>query len=494
MGTALAAVATPHIALGADKKILRIGYGGLPREQGNPFSNFQTPTILVTGGLFDGLTRFQRDGTIKPWLAKAWEAVNELTWRFKLRDDVVFSNGRQFDANAVVHTVEYLANPGSQTEGMRRHFRFFAGAKAIDRYTVQIETKKPVPMFPRYAAVLLIVEPEAWQSMGSEKFKLTPVGTGPLIAHEWESARCITRRNKTSWRPLAIDGVDFMVLPDVSSRIQAILSDGIDVAYQLAPEDFPTIENIGGSIASHKDGATTTVMLNFQTKTNSPLADVRVRHALNHAVDKQTIVDVLMGGQTVLATQSTVREAYGYDPTLKPYRYDPKLAKALLSEAGYPNGFDMTLETSGGGTNGWLVVQRVADDLSRVGVRVEVIQRPVNHFLLSFVRNRIEADAFTLQWGTYPILDAIQTTNTHSCRKASPWYCDETIQPAIEAAWVETNPDRAVALRHQVMRHYHAQVPCIYLHENIAFQGIHPRVSGYRQTYGYIDFENVRIA
>lgn len=485
---------TPSLARSADEKILRIGYGGLPREKGNPFSNIQTPSILVTGGIFDGLTRFGPDGSMRPWLATAWEAVNDLTWRFKLRDDVVFSNGKPFDAGSVVHTVEYLAGPGPMTEGMRRDMRFLAGAKALDKYTVEIETKAPVPMFPRYAAVLLIVEPEAWQSMSVEQFKETPVGTGPLRVEGWESARCITRTNRTSWRTMAIDGVDFTVLPDVSSRIQAILSDGLDVVYQLAPEDFPTIESIGGSIASFKDGATTTVMLNFQKNPDSPLADKRVRHALNHAVDKQTIVDVLMGGQTVLATQSSVREAYGYDPTLEPYAYDPDRAKALLAEAGYPDGFDMTLETSGGGTNGRSVIQRIADDLSRVGVRVEIEQTPVNQFLLSFVRDRIEADAFSLQWGTYPILDAIQMTNINSCRKPSPWYCDRTFQPVIEAAWVETDPDKAIALRHQVMRHYHDQVPCIYLHENIAFQGVHPRVSGYRQTFHYIDFENVRIS
>ena len=494
LGTVLAAGLTPHVVKSADGNILRIGYGGLPREKGNPFSNIQTPSILVTGGVFDGLTRFRRDGSIKPWLATAWEPVNALIWRFKLRDDVIFSNGKPFDADSVVHTVEYLAGPGPQTEGMRRDMRFLAGAKALDKYTVEIETKAPVPMFPRYAAVLLIVESEAWQSMDVEQFKDTPVGTGPLRIEEWEPARCITRANRTSWRPLAIDGVDFTVLPDVSSRIQALLSGGLDVAYQLAPEDFPTVESIGGSIASVKDGATTTIMLHFQRKPGSPLQDVRVRRALNHAVDKQTIVDVLLGGRTVLATQSTVREAYGYDPSLKPFAYDPEKAKALLTEAGYGGGFDMTLQTAGGGTNGWLVVQRVADDLSRVGVRVEVTQLPVNQFLLSFVRDRIEADAFTLQWGTYPILDAIQTTNINSCRKPSPWYCDRTIQPVIEAAWVETDPDKALALRHQVMRHYHEQLPCIYLHENIAFQGIHPRISGYRQTFGYIDFENVRIS
>lgn len=494
VGASLSSAAVSRRARSADEKILRIGYGGLPREKGDPFSNIQTPSILVTGGIFDGLTRFNRDGSIKPWLATTWKAVDDLTWRFTLRDDVVFSNGKPFDAGSVEHTVNYLTGPGPQTEGMRRDMRFFDGAKAIDKFTVDIRTKTPVPMFPRYAAVLLIVEPDAWQSMGTAQFKETPVGTGPLRVEGWEAARCITRTNRASWRPMAIDGVDFIVLPDVSSRIQAILSDGLDVAYQLAPEDFPTIESIGGSIASVKDGASTTIMLQYQNGRDTPLSDIRVRHALNHAVDKQTIVDVLMGGETVIATQSTVREAFGYDPSLKPYAYDPGRAKALLTEAGYPDGFDMVIETSGGGTNGWLVVQRVADDLARVGVRADVQQKPTMRFLLDFVRGRIEADAFTLQWGTYPILDCINTTNINSCRKADPWYCDETIQPIIEAAWIETDEDKALALRHQIMRHYHEQAPCIYLHENMAFQGVAPRVSGYRQTFGYIDFENIRIA
>ena len=165
----------------------------------------------------------------------------------------------------------------------------------------------------------------------------------------------------------------------------------------------------------------------------------------------------------------------------------------LLTQAGYPNGFDMTLLTSGGGTNGALIVQRVADDLNRVGVNVDIQQSPVMRFLMDFVRGRIETDSFTLQWGSYPILDTIQMTNIHSCRKADPWFCDRSIQPTIEAAWTETDPDTALDLRQQVMRHYHAQAPSIFLHENIGFVGLSPRTCGYDQTFGYIAFEDIII-
>lgn len=478
----------------AQEKVLRLGYNGLPTEKGNAFSNVQTPTILLIGGVFDGLTRLTKDGELQPWLATSWESVDDLTWRFKLRTDVVFSNGEPFDAAAVTHTVNYLTGPGPQTEGQRRDMRFLDGAEVVDSHTVDIRTTTPVPMLPRYAAVLLIVEPGAWQSMGVKQFSLTPVGTGPLVVESWGPTSAVTRANPTSWRPMQIDGVEFIVLPDAGSRITALITGGIDAAYAAAPEDFNLIESVGGSIASVRDGAASAVMLQYSEREDTPLKDIRVRQALNYAVDKQTIVDVLLGGQTIVSGQAGVREAFGFDPSIEPYKYDPVRAKTLLTEAGYEDGFTMTfVAPAGGGTNGDLVVQRIADDLGRVGVRVEVQARPVMRFLMDFVRGRIESDAFRLQWGSYPIVDVIQTTNINSCRKSQPWYCDPGIQPMIDAAWSEMDPNKAELLRHQIMRHYHDQAPSIFLYENIAFVGLSPRTKGFDQTFGFIDFENIQL-
>lgn len=493
-GGLAAASMTQGKAFAADQKILRVGLSGLPFEKGNAFSNFQTPGILMIGGIFDGLTRMTKQGDVEPWLATSWEALDDVTWRFTLRDGVVFSNSKPFDAAAVAHTVNYLTGDGPQTEGLRRDFRFLDGATVIDDHTVDIKTKAPVPMFPRYAAVLLIVEPGAWQDMGVEQFSLTPVGTGPLVVEGWEPARAMTKRNPLSWRPLNVDGIEFVVVPDNSARLQALLSGGLDVCYQIAPEDFGIIENIGGDIASVKDGAVYSIMLQYGNDRDTPLNDIRVRHALNYAVDKQTIVDALLGGRTVVSSQPTVREAYGYDPSLTPYSYDLERAKSLLIDAGYPDGFDMSLVTSGGGTNAALVVQRVADDLSRIGVRVDVQQRPVMRFLMDFVRGRIEADSFTLQWGSYPIVDSIQTTNINSCRKVmAPWFCDPVIQPTIDAAWVESDQDLALTLRQEVMGYYREQSPSILLYENIAFVGLSSRIQGFDQTFGYISFETIHL-
>jgi peptide/nickel transport system substrate-binding protein len=266
------------------------------------------------------------------------------------------------------------------------------------------------------------------------------------------------------------------------------------VVYQTPPEEFAPVKDFGGRIVTTRDGTAFSIMFNFMGGRATPLADVRVRRALNMAVDRQAIIDVLLGGQTALSSQPAVPEAFGFDPEIKPYPFDVAAARALLAEAGYPEGFPMTLATSGGGVNSLLVVQRVADDLARVGVRVEVRTKPTTQYLLDFVQGRYETDAFTLQWGAYPSMDAIQMSVISSCRKTNPWYCDRTIQPVIDAAWVETDPARALALRRQVMRYYHEQAPSLFMFDNVAFLALSPRTTGYDNVFGFVPYENVRLA
>jgi peptide/nickel transport system substrate-binding protein len=480
-----------------NKNVLRIALGGFPTQKGNAYANIQTPSIIIKSALFDGLTRLKPDGNVVPALASSWAQRDPLTWRFNLRRDIVFSNGKPFTAEAVVWAVTYMVNPGPAIEQVRRDMTFLAGAKAIDKHTVDITTKIPMPLLPRNLAVLFMVDPEAWNRMGVEAFMENPVGTGPMTAESWDPGRISLRANTTSWRKPSIDGVEYLLVADVPARIQAMLSGRLDVVYQLPPEDFQLVKDAGGTILTITDGAAMSVNFTFgpsyQGGRQTPLNDVRVRRALNMAVDRQTIIDVLLGGRTQLSAQPAVPAAYGYDPSITPYPYDPAAAKKLLAEAGYPNGFSVTFATSGGGVNSFLIVQRIADDLARVGIKVEVRTKPSTQYLLDFVQGRYDTDLFTLQFGSYPSLDAIQMTTTGSCRKTNPWYCDREIQPVIDAAWSEPDPAKGLELRRQVMRHYHDQAPAIFMHDNVAFIGLSPRTSGYDNAFGSIAYENVRL-
>lgn len=493
--TAIAASALlPRAGRAQAQSLLRIGTSGFPPARANAFANIQTPAIIFNSALFDGLTRLNKDGSLSPGLALSWEAVEPTRWRFKLREGVVFSNGRPFDANAIVHAIGYLTAPGPASEGLRREMSpFLVGAEAVDPSTVDIITKFPVPALPRYAAVLLIVEPGAWKELGPDGFADKPAGTGPMIAESWAPGRIVFKRNPTSWRPAGIDGVEFLLLPDVPSRLQAMLSGRLDVVYSLPPEDIQVVTDAGGTITSNRDGAASAIFFMFGGGRATPLSDVRVRRALNMAVDRQAIVDVLLAGRTALSNQPTVHEAFGFDPSIAPYPFDVDGAKKLLAEAGHGTGFPMTLEIATGNMVSLMVAQRVADDLARIGVKTEVRQKPVIQFLTDFVRGRFETDALMVQWGAYPTLDAVQFTTGNSCRKDKGWYCDPKIMPTIDAAWTETDPAKALELRHTIMRHYHDEAPGLFLYENTQFIGLSPRTTGFESAFGIVSWENVRL-
>ena len=471
-----------------DEATIRLALGGLPTRRGNPFRTSQTPTITVISAMYDSLTWLQEDGSVIPWLATAWRNIDALTWEFTLRDDVAFSNGAPFNAKTVEFMVNYMAGDGPPTEDLRRELEALAGARATGPYTVEITTKRPMPLFARLASIMPMVDPAQWQAMGPEAYAEKPIGTGPFILDEWAPSSATLSANTSSWRPPKTQKLELLAISDQSARIQAFQSEQIDISLGVDPDQFFAIEGAGGSIASWQDGMVIGVLL--RTDQDNPLADARVRQALNMAVDRQSIVDVLMDGRTVLASQPATRSAFGFDPSIEPYPYDPDGAKALLAEAGYPDGFSFELEIGIGNA----LVQRVADDLSRIGVTMTIQLRPIMAFLSDFTGGRLSKDGFMLSWTATPVLDATQAVALHSCMHPRPWYCDQRIMPTVMTALGEWDTDRAIKLRHEVMQFYHDQTPGIYLHESVGFAGLSPKVSGFEYVYGKILYDQIGIS
>lgn len=475
----------------ASDQALRVAVTVLPPGFANPYRTTSTPSITTTSALFDGLTRLDHSGNVSPWLAERWEVLNETTWRFYLRDDVVFSNGVPFDAGAVVHAVAYLANDGPAIESVRREMSWLHEARVVGAHVVDIETSRPVPTLDRHVAHLLMAEPGAFNRLGVEGYAQAPVVTGPFVVREWRPNRVVFDRNPTSWREAKVSEIEIVAIPDSTARVQAILSDRIDVAVALGPEEAQQIEANGGSFVSLSTGQIANVTLNSVADT--PFRDVRVRRALNMAVNRQVIIDVLVAGATAPANQPATRVSLGYDPSLPPYPFDPDRAKQLLEEAGYPDGFSFKLRTSLTGPGQASTFQQVASDLRQIGVEMSFDVVPAARFLNDLRRLAEIAEAFTLPIPLFPTMDSMRAMTYHSCMIASPWYCDQTIQPVIERALVEWDQDTAVALRQQVMQHYHDQAPVLFLHESVTFVGLSARVRNYNDVFGFVDYDVVEL-
>ncbi|MCB2107283.1 MAG: ABC transporter substrate-binding protein [Rhodobacteraceae bacterium] len=488
----MAQLATAYLST-AQAATLRLGLFGLPSHGGNPYSLAGMPDILTMSAMFDGLTRFDANGTLHPWLAVAWENVDQLTWIIRLRQDVRFSNGTPFTSQAVVSAVDYLTSEAATAEGVATELNFLKTAEAVDDFTVRIVTKVPSPMLPRYLPILYMVEPGAWQTLGPQAFSRAPVGTGPFTVASWRPNGIVFDANRDSWRPPRIDKLEIRAVPDVTARLQALLSGQLDIAYSLGPDDKLAVEDIGARflVAPSEEVR----VISFITTRDTPLRNVLVRRALNLAVDRAAINDALLGGVAPPATQGATRGSYGFDPSLPPFDYRPEEAKQLLRAAGLEDGFTFSVELVSGSTaNDMAIIQRIAEDLSKVGVRMDIRQVTIQEFLRDTATGSWQADSFIMVFPVVPPMDVLRPLRLHSCLRPLPWFCDPSVMPAIDAAFSEFDPVKQVEQRRALMAWERDQVPALFLWEDVRFIGLAPGVENFEEINGFINYDRITLS
>lgn len=475
---------------------LRMGMSSLPLSLGNPMRSGATPTIYFTPAIFDGLTRLSREGALQPWLAVAWEPKDSKTWTITLRDGVTFSNGTPLTAEAAAFAVNYLASEQSLLESLRREIPAFAGANVIDDRTFEVITVNEEPLLMRSLSILQLVEPAQWKRLGRDGFAREPIGTGPYRITGWGPTEARMEAVPTSWRAPKVDKLTVLAIPDKSARIQALQSNRIDLAIEFGPEDGVVMEAAGLKIESWIAAENAGLSFILTRNPDSPLQDVRVREALNLAVDREVLTRVLLEGTTIPATQPVPRAAFGFNPDLPAIPYDMERARALLRDAGYENGFSFTAVAVAGIGVGASVLQIMANAFADLGVQMEVRALPIQQFLQYISRGNWpeDTDAFSMNWPVWPSLDSLRALRLHSCLRREPWYCDESIMPAITAAMAEWDEAKSLAMRQEIMAWYRAQYPAVFMFESAQFAGMSRNVSGFSMVNNIISFESLSLS
>jgi peptide/nickel transport system substrate-binding protein len=193
---ALSPMAVPAPANAAD---VTVGTWGIPPGKGNPYTGIGTPSIFTWDAIFDPLVRISAAGEATPILAKSWKNVDPTHWEFTLRQNVKFSNGEAFNADAVVNAFDYLGSEAGKATAVGRELSGVTATKKDD-YTVVIETKGPDPVLPNKMALVYMVAPGAWTSLGPEGFADKPVGTGSFKLDSWTANSAVLSANADSWR------------------------------------------------------------------------------------------------------------------------------------------------------------------------------------------------------------------------------------------------------------------------------------------------------
>ncbi len=281
--------------------------------------------LVIRENVTEALTHLDEiTGEILPRLALSWEQTDALVWRVKLRDDVVFSDGTPFDAEAVSRSIERMFNPN--LDCLNRG-KLFANIRLtptiIDSHTIDISTEKPQPLMPIFMSFLTIESP----ATDFEQMTSTPVGTGPyVIEPRSPSDPIVLSRRDGYWGEQPQVEKATYVRRDESALRSAMVEVGeADIGLNIAIQDAVNPETDFGYL----NGETTRLRFSFE----GPLTDIRVRKAMNLAIDREALRDGLFNADYQIATQMFLPRINGYNPDMKPWPYDPDQAKALLEEA-----------------------------------------------------------------------------------------------------------------------------------------------------------------
>lgn len=477
--------------------VLRIAVPARPPGLGNPFAAIPVGAVNSAHIMFDTLTVIGDRGSVLPSLAVRWRSDGDLAWEFDLRTDVTFSNGEKFDSHSVAETLKFLMSDAAKSYVVAGELSTVTDAEAIDADTVRVTTGMPDAIFPNRLSFVAMVPPRAWNTMGPTEFGLRPVGTGPFKLRDWgiDSGRIVLERSESSWRnPGQFREMHFVVVPDVLSRMQALLGNQIDLTVRLSLDLLDELAAAGLKtqvVPTYSIGAWAL----RQTDPVSAVADPRVRRALNLAIDRQAISESVFKGYALPVSQVASTDVFGFNPDLAPYPYDPDGARKLLREAGLQKGLDLDVIVRSDATvpESVLVAQIAAQNLAAVGVRVKLRRVPGQQWLkMYFSGDWAGADVMEISFNNSLYGDAIRAVETASCLKPGAFYCDESQRALIAASNRDFDRRTREAKLRDLGARLHTDPPAIYLFPYLDSLAYHARLGTLPRSGQRLELEKIK--
>jgi len=386
----------------------------------DPHYHQLSPNNAVADMIFDRLVGQDAQSRPIPGLATEWRAVEPNVWEFKLRQGVRFHNGSPFTAEDVAFTIERVPTVPNSPTSFAIFTRPIRAVEIVDPHTIRFRTEGPYPLMPLDMQGIRILDKETHAGAATEDFNSgkVAVGTGPyrMLSHR-NGDRIEFERNDAYWgdKP-AYARVTYRMITNDAARTAALLAGDVDFIDQVATSDVAKLRNEQRLALSEVTGLRIIYLALDHQRTEAtpfaadndgkpiprnPLKDARVRRALSMAIDRPAIVERVMEGAATPAGQFFPPGVFSYVPELTPPRPDPDGARRLLAEAGFPQGFRLTLHGPNDRyINDSRIIQAVGQMWTRAGVRTAIEAQPWTTFVAR--AGRQEFSAFLIGWGSNP--------------------------------------------------------------------------------------------
>lgn len=441
----------------------------------DPANHRDRVTESVLRNIFDNLVTTDASGNIIPKLAESWDNPSPTEWVIKLKEGVKFHDGTEMTAEDVKFTFDRLITEGAidgNTSPRLGLLGPLTEVQIVDDYTVKFILSSPWPIFMKMLPLQQIVPKAYFDQVGLDGFLKHPIGTGPFkfVSAKLDERIELERFDDYFEGAPSIKHLAFDVIPETSSRISALLAGEVHRIHSLTPTLVGNLKSSGNATVKTAEG--TRVYMFEMNVTKPPFDNVKVRQAMNHAINMDAIIENIMSGFATRLAGPMLTNAFGINKSLKPYEYDPEKAKRLLEEAGYGDGFSVVIDTDG---NNKETAEAAAAMLRDIGI--DATARVWDKAVITPLLLEGERQMFMGDWGnsTLDPYDFLNPKLKTKDRGNYSLYSNPRVDELLTLAETETDEAKRIAMYEEAQQIIYDEAPWVF---GYALQEIEAGVSG----------------